>query len=138
MSPREKKPDREELNLGLSGDKQAQTEPERTLEVNCANCGAKFVAYYGYDQESVVTVEVKSRGLCWIGRVMSDSALILSPDNSEIAVFAPTCTPRIFDQPTVLSPRYRSPQSEQSGSKRARKVPKICRHGIAPSSHRLA
>jgi hypothetical protein len=64
MSPRAKKTDREQLNLGLSGDKQAPTEPERTLEVNCANCGAKFIAYYGYDEENVETLEVRSCGLC--------------------------------------------------------------------------
>jgi hypothetical protein len=32
--------------------------------VNCSNCGARFVAYYGYDEEVVETVEVKSCGLC--------------------------------------------------------------------------
>ena len=31
--------------------------------MNCANCGAKFVAYYGYD-EDVDSVEVNSCGLC--------------------------------------------------------------------------
>ena len=32
--------------------------------MNCSNCRAKFVAYYGYDEENVETVEVKSCGLC--------------------------------------------------------------------------
>ena len=32
--------------------------------MNCSNCGAKFVAYYGYDEENVETVEVRSCGLC--------------------------------------------------------------------------
>ena len=53
---------REQLDLGLGSEK--QTGPERTLEVNCLNCGAKFVAYYGYDEENVEAVEVKSCGLC--------------------------------------------------------------------------
>ncbi|MGO9451366.1 MAG: hypothetical protein ACLQDV_10045 [Candidatus Binataceae bacterium] len=61
MKDRPKKA-REQLDLGLSADK--QTGPARTLEVNCSNCGAKFVAYYGYDEENVDTVEVKSCGLC--------------------------------------------------------------------------
>ncbi len=55
---------REQLDLKL-GDKQKRSSgPERTLEVNCTNCGAKFVAYYGYDEENVETVEVQSCGLC--------------------------------------------------------------------------
>ena len=37
--------------------------PERTLEVNCSNCGAKFVAYYGFDEDNVETVEVQKCGL---------------------------------------------------------------------------
>jgi len=53
---------REQLDLGLGADK--QTGPERTLEVNCSNCGTKFVAYDGYDEENVDTVEVRSCGLC--------------------------------------------------------------------------
>jgi len=32
--------------------------------VNCTNCGAKFVAYYGYDEKNVETVEVQKCGLC--------------------------------------------------------------------------
>ena len=32
--------------------------------MTCSNCGAKFVAYYGYDEENVETVEVQSCGLC--------------------------------------------------------------------------
>ncbi|MGO9605451.1 MAG: hypothetical protein ACLQAT_19035 [Candidatus Binataceae bacterium] len=32
--------------------------------MNCANCGAKFTAYYGYEEENVDTVEVRSCGLC--------------------------------------------------------------------------
>ncbi|MGO9606874.1 MAG: hypothetical protein ACLQAT_26370 [Candidatus Binataceae bacterium] len=61
MKDRPKKT-REQLDLGLGADK--QTGPERTLEVNCANCGAKFIAYYGYDEENVETVEVRSCALC--------------------------------------------------------------------------
>jgi hypothetical protein len=37
---------REQLDLGLGSEKQSG--PERTLVVLCANCGAQFVAYYGY------------------------------------------------------------------------------------------
>jgi len=37
---------------------------ERTLEVICSNCGAKFTAYYGYDEENVETADVRSCGLC--------------------------------------------------------------------------
>jgi hypothetical protein len=64
MSGRAKKTDRDQLDLGLSSDKKTRSEPERTLEVNCSNCGAKFIAYYGYDEENVKTVEVRSCGLC--------------------------------------------------------------------------
>jgi hypothetical protein len=32
--------------------------------VNCSNCGAKFVAYYGSDEENTETVEVQKCGLC--------------------------------------------------------------------------
>jgi len=32
--------------------------------VNCANRGARFVAYYGYDEDNVETVEVQSCRLC--------------------------------------------------------------------------
>ena len=32
--------------------------------MSCLNCGAKFVAFYGYDEENVETVEVQSCGLC--------------------------------------------------------------------------
>ena len=62
MKDRPKK-SREQLDLGL-GAENKQSGPERTLEVNCLNCGAKFVAYYGYDEDNVETVEVKSCGLC--------------------------------------------------------------------------
>jgi len=61
MKARQKKT-RDQLDLGLTGD--TQTRPERTLEVNCTNCGAKFVAYYRFDEENVDTVEVNSCGLC--------------------------------------------------------------------------
>ena len=61
MTERSKK-SHERLELGVGGDKQSG--PERTLEVNCSNCGAKFVAYYGFDEENVETVEVTSCGLC--------------------------------------------------------------------------
>ena len=44
---------RSQLEPGIGDDKPKPTGPERTLEVNCSNCGAKFVAYYGYDQENV-------------------------------------------------------------------------------------
>jgi hypothetical protein len=53
---------REQLDLGLGAEK--PTGPARTLEVNCLNCGAKFVAYYGDDEDNVETVEVRSCGLC--------------------------------------------------------------------------
>ncbi|MGO9602209.1 MAG: hypothetical protein ACLQAT_02185 [Candidatus Binataceae bacterium] len=36
---------------------------KRTLEIHCLNCGAKFTAYYGYD-ENVETVEVAECGIC--------------------------------------------------------------------------
>jgi hypothetical protein len=61
---RSRKSGREQLDLGLSADKKAPLGPERTLEVSCLNCGAKFVAYYGDDEDNVDTVEVKSCGLC--------------------------------------------------------------------------
>jgi len=32
--------------------------------VSCSNCGAKFVAYYGYDEDYIETREVNSCGLC--------------------------------------------------------------------------
>jgi hypothetical protein len=32
--------------------------------VNCSNCGAKFAAYYGYDEENVERVNVQKCGLC--------------------------------------------------------------------------
>ncbi len=32
--------------------------------MNCSNRGAKFVAYYGYDEENVEEVEGSSCGLC--------------------------------------------------------------------------
>jgi len=41
-----------------------QAGPERSLEVNCSNCGAKFSAYYGTDADVVYTVHVSSCGLC--------------------------------------------------------------------------
>ena len=41
-----------------------QSGPERTLEVECSNCGAKFVAYYGFDEENTEKLEVRSSGLC--------------------------------------------------------------------------
>ena len=52
------------MSLGLGPDKEKPTGPERTLEVLCSNCGAKFVAYYGYDDENIETVEVQKCGLC--------------------------------------------------------------------------
>jgi hypothetical protein len=52
----------EQLDLGLGSDK--PTGPERTLKVRCANYGAKSVAYYGYDKESLETAEVNSCDLC--------------------------------------------------------------------------
>jgi hypothetical protein len=55
---------REQLALGLAGDKRKPTAPERGLEVHCSNCGAKFVAYYGSDEEAIYTVDVNSCGLC--------------------------------------------------------------------------
>jgi hypothetical protein len=56
------KKSRSQLDLGLRSDK--ATGPERTLEISCMNCGAKFVAYFGYDEENLETVEVRSCGLC--------------------------------------------------------------------------
>lgn len=32
--------------------------------MNCSNCGAKFIIYYGYDEENVLSIEVQSCGLC--------------------------------------------------------------------------
>ena len=62
---REMKKHREQLPLGLAGDKQRPpSAPERTLEVNYSYCGAKFVAYYGFDDEKVEEIEVRSCGLC--------------------------------------------------------------------------
>jgi hypothetical protein len=55
---------REQLDLGLGGDKHKPTGPERTLEVSCMNCGAKFIAYYGSDDDDVETVEVQKCGRC--------------------------------------------------------------------------
>jgi len=52
------------LDPGLAGDKRKPSGPERTLEVACSNCGAKFVAYYGYDEENVEAVEFRACGLC--------------------------------------------------------------------------
>jgi hypothetical protein len=37
---------------------------EHTPEIYSSNSRAKFVAYYGYDEENVETVEVRSCGLC--------------------------------------------------------------------------
>jgi len=59
MTDRSKK-GRSQLDLGLRG-VTGRPGPERTLEVDCSNCGARFVAYYGYDEENV---EVRSCGLC--------------------------------------------------------------------------
>jgi len=53
---------REQLDLRLGGDK--PTAPERGLEVHCANCGARFVAYYGQDEEVICSVHVRACGLC--------------------------------------------------------------------------
>ena len=64
MKDRPKKKSREQLDLGLGANKQTLTGPERTLEVSCLNCGAKFVAYYGYEEQNVDMVEVNSCGLC--------------------------------------------------------------------------
>jgi hypothetical protein len=61
---RSKKTGRSQLALRLGGDATKPTGPERTLEVSCSNCGAKFIAYYGYDEENVGTAEVRSCGLC--------------------------------------------------------------------------
>jgi hypothetical protein len=59
------KKSREQLDLGLAGGgKRTPNRPERGLEVHCANCGAKFVAYYGYDEENEESIEVRSCGLC--------------------------------------------------------------------------
>ena len=32
---------------------------ERSLESNCSNCGAKFIAYYGTNEEVIDTVNVR-------------------------------------------------------------------------------
>jgi len=53
---------REQLPLSLGSDR--PTDPQRTLEVNCLNCRAQFIAYYGFDKENVETVEVQKCGLC--------------------------------------------------------------------------
>jgi hypothetical protein len=44
--------------------RQAYPGPERPLEVSCSNCGARFVAYDGHDEETFETVEVRACGLC--------------------------------------------------------------------------
>jgi hypothetical protein len=37
----------------------------RTLEIHCGSCGAKFVAFYGTEDEAgTETVEMKKCGLC--------------------------------------------------------------------------
>ena len=38
-----------------------------------SNCGAKFIAYYGYDEENVETVEVRLCGLCHSETLRSDN-----------------------------------------------------------------
>jgi hypothetical protein len=57
-----KKTPREQLPLSLGSDKRSS--PERTLEVSCLNRRAKFVAYYGDEEEETDTVEVQKCGLC--------------------------------------------------------------------------
>ncbi len=64
MAARTKKRARPQLDLKLGAEPQKRAGPERTLEVQCSNCGAKFIAYYGFDEENVETVEVKSCALC--------------------------------------------------------------------------
>jgi hypothetical protein len=55
----------EQLPLGLAGGgRRPPNRPERRLEVHCSNCGARFVAYYGSDEEANYAVDVKSCGLC--------------------------------------------------------------------------
>jgi hypothetical protein len=63
---------RPRLDLKLGSDKRGPSGPERTLEVSCSNCGAKFVAYYGYDEENVETVEVQKCGLCHVEEYRRD------------------------------------------------------------------
>ena len=53
--PAIQKTDREQLPL-LDSDKPTPRGPERTLDVNRANCGAKFVAYYSYEEEKCACV----------------------------------------------------------------------------------
>jgi len=55
----------EKLDLRVDDDKRTpnRSERERTLKVNCSNCGARLVAYCGDNQESVETVEATSREL---------------------------------------------------------------------------
>jgi hypothetical protein len=50
--------------LKLVGEKKPANHPERTLEVICSNCKAKFIAYYGHDEENVEAVEVRKCALC--------------------------------------------------------------------------
>ena len=60
-APRSKKTDREQIDFKLDGDKQKPTGPERTLEVDCSNCVAKFVAYYGL----VATIAPMAASQAW-------------------------------------------------------------------------
>jgi len=66
-----------QLDLGLGGDKPmpgrclsrrlrsiTPTTVNNSLEVQCSNRAAKFIAYCGYDEVNIETVKVKSRGLC--------------------------------------------------------------------------
>lgn len=39
-------------------------DPDRTLEVNCGNCRAKFRAWYGANDSGVQTIHVNRCGLC--------------------------------------------------------------------------
>jgi len=39
--------------------------PDRTLEVHCGNWGARFVAYYGTDEDAdTETINLEKCGLC--------------------------------------------------------------------------
>jgi hypothetical protein len=41
-----------------------QPDKERTLEVHCRNCAARFIAWYGEDDAEPLTKDVEKCGIC--------------------------------------------------------------------------
>ena len=41
-----------------------QPDRERTLEVRCGNCAARFIAWYGEDDDETETKDVEKCGIC--------------------------------------------------------------------------